>query len=77
MTWEFLLFNKKHTHHELFHGDFKISKEVKSLSEFMHKFVTKTFFVKYYFKKIRNPQASKCNRKSTTSQVFHGHIRSS
>ena len=48
----------------------KISKELKRLSEGVHKFVKKTTPVKYYFKQIHNPQASKCTTNLTTSRVM-------
>ena len=48
----------------------KISKELKRLSEGVHKFVKKKTHVKYYFKQIHNPQASYCTTNLTTSQVM-------
>ena len=43
----------------------KISKELKRLSEGVQ-----TTHVKYYFKQIHNPQASKCTTNLTTSRVM-------
>ena len=46
-------------------------KELKGLSEDVYKFVKKTTSIKYYFKKIYNPEASKCTKKLTTSRVLY------
>ena len=47
---EFLLFKKKIAIKSYSVRGLKISKELKSLSEDVHKFVKKTTYVKYYFK---------------------------
>ena len=68
ITGEFLLF-KKNTAIKSYSK--RGLKELKGLSEEVYKFVTKTTYVKYYFKQIHNPEASKCTKKLTTSQVFY------
>ena len=68
MTGEFLLF-KKNTAIKTY--SVRGLKEVKGLSENVYKFVKKITYVKYYFKQIHNPEASKCTKKLTTSRVFY------
>ena len=50
MTGEFLLSEKNTAIKSYSVRDLRISKELKRLSEDVHKFVRKTTYVKYYFK---------------------------
>ena len=71
MMGEFLLFKKNKDNKSYSLRGLKTLKELKRLSEDIHKFVKKTTYVNYYFKQFNNPQASKCTRKLTTLQVFY------
>ena len=70
MTGEFLLLKKNTAIISYSTRVLKISKKLNRLSEEAQKFLKKTTYVKYHFKYIHNPQASKCTRELTTSQVF-------